>query len=66
LRDRSSRPLSSASQTPQATCDAVEVLRRQRYIGAQIADALNALRHRWTYVFTTGGIGPDASDQLGA
>src|SRR2546430_17099963 len=23
-----------------------------------IIDALNALRHRYTYVFTTGGIGP--------
>jgi transposase InsO family protein len=37
LRDRSSRPLSSPSQTAQATCDAVEVLRRQRMTGAQIA-----------------------------
>ena len=37
LRDRSSRPLSSPDQTPQATCDAVEVLRRQRYTGKQIA-----------------------------
>jgi transposase InsO family protein len=37
LRDRSSRPHSSPDQTPQATCDAVEVLRRQRYTGAQIA-----------------------------
>jgi transposase InsO family protein len=37
LRDRSSRPLSSPSQTPQATCAAVEVLRRQRYTGKQIA-----------------------------
>jgi len=40
LCDRSSRPLSSASQTPQATCDAVERLRRQRYTGAQIARQL--------------------------
>jgi transposase InsO family protein len=40
LCDRSSRPLSSPSQTPQATCDAVEVLRRQRYTGAQIASQL--------------------------
>jgi transposase InsO family protein len=40
LRDRSSRPLSSASQTPQATCVAVEVLRRQRYTGKQIAAEL--------------------------
>jgi transposase InsO family protein len=40
LRDRSSRPLSSDSQTPQATCDAVEALRRQRYSGKQIAREL--------------------------
>jgi transposase InsO family protein len=37
LRDRSSRPLSLPSQTPQATCTAVEALRRQRYTGKQIA-----------------------------
>jgi transposase InsO family protein len=37
LCDRSSRPLSSPSQTPQATCSAVEALRRQRYTGGQIA-----------------------------
>jgi transposase InsO family protein len=37
LRDRSSKPLSSPDQTPRATCDAVEALRRQRYTGAQIA-----------------------------
>ena len=40
LRDRSSRPLSSPSQTPPATCAAVEVLRRQRYTGKQIAAEL--------------------------
>ena len=40
LRDRSSRPLSSDSQTPQATCDGVEALRRQRYTGNQIAREL--------------------------
>ena len=40
LRDRSSRPLSSPSQTPQATCAAVEVLRRQRYTGTEIAAEL--------------------------
>lgn len=40
LCDRSSRPLSSDSQTAQATCDAVEALRRQRYAGAQIARQL--------------------------
>jgi transposase InsO family protein len=37
LRDRSSRPLSSPDQTPQATCTAVEILRRRRYTGRQIA-----------------------------
>jgi transposase InsO family protein len=40
LRDRSSRPLSSPAQTPQATCDAIEVLRRQRYSGKYIASEL--------------------------
>jgi molybdenum cofactor synthesis domain-containing protein len=28
----------------------------------EIIDALNALRHRYTYVFTTGGIGPTHDD----
>jgi transposase InsO family protein len=37
LRDRSSRPLSLPSQTAPATCAAIEVLRRQRYTGKQIA-----------------------------
>jgi transposase InsO family protein len=37
LQDRSSKPLSSPSQTPAATCAAVESLRRQRYTGKQIA-----------------------------
>src|SRR6266571_5937070 len=37
LRDRSSRPLSLPSQTAPATCAVVEVLRRQRYTGKQIA-----------------------------
>ena len=37
LPDRSSRPLSSPNQTPQAICDAVESLRRKRYTGTQIA-----------------------------
>src|SRR5262249_5745972 len=37
LRDRSSRPHSSPSQTPHATCKAVEVLRGQRHAGKQIA-----------------------------
>ena len=37
LHDRSSRPLSSPVQTPQATCAVIEILRRQRYTGKQIA-----------------------------
>jgi transposase InsO family protein len=40
LQDRSSKPLSSPGQTPPATCAAVEALRRQRYIGKQIAAEL--------------------------
>jgi transposase InsO family protein len=40
LRDRSSKPHSSPGQTPPATCAAVEALRRQRYIGKQIAAEL--------------------------
>ena len=40
LRDRSSRPHCSPSQTPQATCNAVEALRRQRHTGEQIARQL--------------------------
>jgi transposase InsO family protein len=40
LRDRSSRPLSSPSQTPVATCAAVEALRRERCTGKQIASKL--------------------------
>jgi transposase InsO family protein len=41
LQDRSSKPLSSPSQTPPATCATVEILRRQRYIGKQIAAELD-------------------------
>src|SRR5947208_7749932 len=37
LRDRSSRPHSLPSQTAPATCAVVEVLRRQRHTGKQIA-----------------------------
>jgi transposase len=37
LRDRSSRPLSSPSQTAPTTCAVVEALRRQRHTGRQIA-----------------------------
>lgn len=41
LQDRSSRPHSSPSQTPLATCDTVEMLRRQRYTHAAIAVELS-------------------------
>jgi molybdopterin-biosynthesis enzyme MoeA-like protein len=40
-------------------------LKEVRVVGDEeraIVDALNALRHRCTYVFTTGGIGPTHSD----
>src|SRR5580692_2566333 len=37
LRDRSSRPLSSPSQTAPATCATIEALRRQRHTSKQIA-----------------------------
>jgi transposase InsO family protein len=40
LRDRSSRPHSLPSQTPSATCAQIEVLRRQRRTGKQIAAEL--------------------------
>src|SRR5262249_25593489 len=41
------------------------VLKEVRVVGDEekaIIDALNALRHRYTYVFTTGGIGPTPRD----
>lgn len=41
LRDRSSRPHSLPSQTPLATCDTVESLRRQRRTQSHIAAQLN-------------------------
>src|SRR6516162_69950 len=40
-------------------------LREVRVVGDEegpIVEALNALRHRYTYVFTTGGIGPTHDD----
>jgi len=40
-------------------------LKEVRVVGDEeraIVDALNALRHRYSYVFTTGGIGPTHSD----
>jgi transposase InsO family protein len=40
LRDRSSRPHSSPSQTPLATADAVEILRRDRHTQSHVAAKL--------------------------
>jgi len=40
LRDRSSRPLSLPSKTPSATCDDIEMMRRQRHTQAHIAAAV--------------------------
>src|SRR3989440_8549589 len=43
-------------------------LKEVRVVGDEeraIVDALNALRHRFTYVFTTGGIGPTHGDITG-
>ena len=40
-------------------------LREVRVVGDEegpIVEALNALRHRYTYVFSTGGIGPTHDD----
>jgi len=40
-------------------------LKEVRVVGDEegaIVDALNALRHRYSYVFTTGGIGPTHGD----
>ena len=37
LHDHSSKPLSSPGQTPAATCAEIEMLRRQRHTGQQIA-----------------------------
>ena len=40
-------------------------LKEARVVGDEertIVDALDALRHRYTYVFTTGGIGPTHGD----
>jgi molybdenum cofactor synthesis domain-containing protein len=44
-------------------------LKEVRVVGDEeraIVDSLNALRHRYTYVFTTGGIGPTHSDVTAA
>jgi transposase-like protein len=49
LRDRSSRPLSSPNQAAQATCAAVEALRRQRYSGGQIERFIQTSLREWAY-----------------
>jgi hypothetical protein len=57
LRDRSSRPLSSASQTPLPTCTAIEVLRRRRYTGKQIA-VETKVRRRPSAASSSGSASP--------
>jgi len=44
LQDRSSRPHSSPNQTPPATCDAIEALRRERCTQDAIANAVGVSR----------------------
>lgn len=69
LRDRSSRPLSWDSQTPLATCDAIEFLRQQRHTRKQIAAPASriiraglylSLSRAWDVAFTfTSAIGAE-------
>jgi transposase InsO family protein len=56
LRDRSSRPLSSPSQTPLATRDAVEVLRRQRHTQQHIAETLGLSPATVSRILRTRGL----------
>lgn len=57
LRDRSSRPHSLPSQTPAATCDAVEALRRQRRTQANIALELGLARATVSRILKRRGLG---------
>ena len=62
LRDRSSRPLSLPSQTPPATCTAVEALRRQRYTGKQIAVEVERIAGHRQPCPAAPGTEPDIGD----
>lgn len=56
LHDRSSRPHSSPSQTPVATCDHVETLRRDRYTQDQIAAATGLSRATVSRILKRAGL----------
>ena len=55
------RTTSALGQSPVSLTDRSSPAKVGDEEGA-IVDALNALRHRYTYVFTTGGIGPTHGD----
>ncbi|MET4019796.1 hypothetical protein RX330_09925 [Bradyrhizobium sp. NDS-1] len=57
LRDRSSRPHSSPSQTPPATCAAVETLHRQRHSGNQIDAEIEVSPATISRIFRRLGLG---------
>ena len=56
LRDRSSRPHSLPSQTPLATCDEVERLRRERYTQDQIAAQTGLSRTTVSRILNSRGL----------
>lgn len=63
LRDRSSRPHSSPSQTPASKCEAVANLRRQRHTGQQIAAAVGISKATVSRVLRRLGLtGPSARE----
>jgi transposase InsO family protein len=57
LRDRSSKPLSSPSQTSITTADTVEVLRRQRRTQQHIADELGISKATVSRILRRRGLG---------
>jgi transposase InsO family protein len=56
LRDRSSRPHSSPRQTPLATCDAAEAMRRDRKTQVHIAQALKLSTATVSRIFAVRGL----------
>lgn len=56
LKDRSSRPHSMPSKTPEATCDEVEALRRRRYTQAHIARELGLSPATVSRILTARGL----------
>ena len=65
LRDRSSRPHSSPSQTTPAVCAAVEALRRQRHTGAQIAAEVGVSAATVSRILQTAGPQPPVGARAG-